>query len=139
MKLSVTTPAGSLLDTDVEEISAPGLLGEFGILPGHIPFMSALRPGVFTYRTKEGTRAVAIDQGILQVAPIDRGEQVLVLVDRALPAKNIDRDAAAKEAADLDVQLNNWKGDLGAEHQVLVARRDWAQARVDTSARAGAH
>ena len=46
MRLSVTTPRGALVDTDVEEVTAPGELGEFGVLPGHVPLMSALKPGV---------------------------------------------------------------------------------------------
>ena len=45
MQLSVTTPRGALVDTEVDEVTAPGALGEFGVLPGHVPFLSALKPG----------------------------------------------------------------------------------------------
>ena len=53
MRLSVTTPRGALVDTDVEEVTAPGELGEFGVLPGHVPLMSALKPGVLWYKGKD--------------------------------------------------------------------------------------
>ena len=53
MRLSVTTPRGALVDTDVDEVTAPGELGEFGVLPGHVPLMSALKPGVLWYKGKD--------------------------------------------------------------------------------------
>ncbi len=53
MKLSVTTPRGAIVDTDVDEVTAPGELGEFGVLPGHVPLMSALKPGVIWYKAKD--------------------------------------------------------------------------------------
>lgn len=138
MRLSVTTPRGSLLDTDVEEVTAPGVLGEFGVLPGHIPFLSAIRPGVLAYRTKEGTRLLAVGEGILEVARATQGDQVLVLVDQAIVARDLDRDAAAKEVATLDAELAKWNKDLGGEYKALVIRRAWANARVEAAARAHA-
>lgn len=137
MRLSVTTPRGSLIDTDVDEVTAPGSLGEFGILPGHIPFLSALQPGVLAYRTKEGERVIAVTDGVLEVASTPKGEQVLVLVAEAKAATSIDRDAAATELLETEKQLTDWKGDLGAEYQTLIARRSWAQARVNAVAKSG--
>src|SRR5881227_266440 len=103
MRLSVTTPRGSLVDAEVEEIVAPGTLGELGVLPGHVPLMSALKPGVLVYKTKDHTGVVAVGQGFLQVAPTVAAaepgpgagaatagahapvrDRVLVLVDQAL-------------------------------------------------------
>ena len=37
MRLSVTTPRGAVVETEIDEITAPGTLGEFGVLPGHVP------------------------------------------------------------------------------------------------------
>ena len=137
MRLSVTTPRGSLIDTDVEEVTAPGALGEFGILPGHIPFLSALRPGVLAYRTKEGQRVLAVSEGILEVASTAKGEQVLVLVAEAKTAPSIDRDSAAADLIEAEKQLTNWKGDLGGDYQALRARASWAEARVNAVAKSG--
>src|SRR3569832_2404557 len=99
MRLSVTTPRGAVVDTDVDELSAPGLLGEFGVLPGHVPLMSALKPGVLTYWTQSRAATLAVGEGFLQVAPVIAGntntDRVLVLVDRATNASSIDRAAAA--------------------------------------------
>ena len=142
MRLSVTTPRGAILDTDIEEVTAPGVLGEFGILPGHIPFLSAIKPGVLVYRTKEGARVLAVGEGVLEVALGASGqggkdEQVLVLVDRAQSGREVDREAASKEAAQLEDELAKWQKELGGEYKALLGRRAWAQARVDAAERAG--
>ena len=80
MKLSLTTPRGAVVDTDVEEVTAPGELGEFGVLPGHVALMSALRPGVLSYKAKDHTGLVAVGQGYLQVAPLPSSVDTMSLV-----------------------------------------------------------
>jgi F-type H+-transporting ATPase subunit epsilon len=142
MKLSLTTPKGALVDTDVDEVTAPGDLGELGVLPGHVPLMTALRPGVLSYKAKDHDGIVAVGQGFLQVAPLPRAadapgrDRVLVLVDQALAAADIDRQAAARELAEADKELAAWKGELDGAYQALILRRGWAQARLDAAARA---
>ena len=137
MRLSLTTPRGALVDAEVDEVTAPGALGEFGVLPGHVPFLSVLKPGVFVYRTKEGPRYLAVGDGVLEVARLtgDKGDKVLVLVDQATHAREVDRDAAAKELAAVDQEIAHWKKETAGEYQALLARRAWAAARVDAAAR----
>ena len=90
MHLSVTTPRGAIVETEVEEIVAPGSEGEFGVLPGHVSFLSVLRPGVFVYRTKEGNRVLAVGDGVLEVARTGaHSDKILVLVERAAAARDI--------------------------------------------------
>jgi len=98
-------PRGSLVQIEVDEIAAPGALGEFGVLPGHVPFMTALKPGVLFYRTKEGPRFLAVGDGVLQVAHSGESDKISVLVDRGEPARDIDRDTAAQELAAVDAEL----------------------------------
>jgi F-type H+-transporting ATPase subunit epsilon len=139
MRLSVTTPTGSLVQTEVDEIIAPGALGEFGVLPGHVPFLSVLKAGVFAYWTKEGTRILAVGEGVLEVARAGQTDKILVLVDRAAPATEIDGEAAARELAALDAEIAAWKKDPGGEYQALLTRRAWAAARVAAAGRATPH
>jgi F-type H+-transporting ATPase subunit epsilon len=146
MRLSVTTPRGALIDTDVDEVTAPGELGEFGVLPGHVPLMSALKPGVLWYKGKERSGVLAIGQGFLQVAQLPQADdhaggrdRVLVLVDQALTAKDVDSASAERDLAAADRELAAWKGELDGAHQTLVERRGWAQARLDAAARVSAH
>jgi F-type H+-transporting ATPase subunit epsilon len=167
MRLSITMPRGALVETEVDEVTAPGVLGEFGVLPGHVPLMSALKPGVLVYRAKDRVGVVAVGQGFLQVAPVPTAtaaqasrregdgdgaaagsaaagggaphDRVLVLVDQALAAGSIDRQAAERDLAQADRALAEWKRDLDSEYQALLVRRSWAAARVDAAARAAAH
>ena len=143
MRLSVTTPRGALVDTNVEELTAPGLLGEFGVLPGHVPLMSALKPGVLTYRAADHTGTLAVGEGFLQVAPTGAptgneatpSDRVLVLVDQAVNATAVDRAAAEKDFAKLEAEIAAWKGDLDGTYQALCVRRDWAMAQLNAAAR----
>jgi len=135
MHLTVTTPRGSLVQIEVDEIAAPGALGEFGVLPGHVPFMTALKPGVLFYRTKEGPRFLAVGDGVLQVAHSGDSDKIAVLVDRGEPARDIDRDTAAQELAAVDAELAKTKAETAAEVKVLMGKRAWAAARVDAANR----
>jgi F-type H+-transporting ATPase subunit epsilon len=153
MRLLVTTPRGALVDTDVDEVTASGELGEFGVLPGHVPLMSSLKPGVLWYKAKEHTGILALGQGFLQVASpaqaaddhgnvgnVNTGrDRVLVLVDQALTAKDVDVARAEKDLAAAEKDLAAWHGEIDGAHQALVERRGWAQARLDAAARVSAH
>ena len=135
MQLTVTTPRGSLVQIEVDEIAAPGAVGEFGILPGHIPFMAALKPGVLFYRTKDGPRFLAVGDGVLQVARSGDSDKISVLVDRGEAARDIDRDTATQELAAVDAELGKSKAETAAEVKALLGKRAWAAARVDAANR----
>jgi len=139
MHLTVTTPRGYLVQIPADEIVAPGALGEFGVLPGHIPFMSVLKTGVLSYRTKDGVKFLAVGDGILQVARTPDGDKVDVLVDRGEHGKDVDREAAQKELTAADAELAKSKAETLAELKPLHDRRAWAAAQVEAAGRAGAH
>jgi F-type H+-transporting ATPase subunit epsilon len=139
MHLTVTTPRGYLVQIEADEIAAPGVMGEFGVLPGHIPFMSVLKPGVLSYRTREGVRYLAVGDGILQVARAADGDKVDVLVDRGEQGKDVDREAAQKELATADAELAKSKADTLAEMKPLYDRRAWAAAKIEAAGRTAAH
>ena len=146
MRLSVTTPRGALVETDVDEVTAPGELGEFGVLPGHVPLMSALKPGVLWYKGKDRSGVIAVGPGFLQVAQLAQADahggghdRVLVLVDQAMTAGDVDRAAAEKQLVAADKELAAWTGEIDGAHEALVVRRGWAQARLDAADRTTAH
>ena len=49
--------SGTALNAEVDEVTVPGLAGEFGVLPGHTPFLTALKAGVLSWRGKGGRAA----------------------------------------------------------------------------------
>ena len=54
IRLRVVTPSRLLLDDVVDEVTAPGALGEFGVLPNHIAFLTLLVPGEMSYKEGNG-------------------------------------------------------------------------------------
>ena len=142
MHLSITTPRGAVVETEVEEVTAPGLVGEFGVLAGHVPLMAALKPGVLVYRTGERATTLAVAEGFLQVTPVAAGEghgktvdRVLVLVGDAVGAGGVDVAAAQKKLAEAEAEITAWKREQDGTYQALLARRDWALAQIDAAAR----
>jgi len=99
LELDVVTPERRVLHMEVQEVTAPGVLGEFGVLPGHVSFVTGLQPGVVTYRGAQAdeTRVLAVGRGFIEIV----GDKVTVLVDTAEAAEEIDtaRAEAARERA----------------------------------------
>ena len=93
LRLEMVTPYKQVLAVDVDEVTAPGALGEFGILPGHTPMLSTLKVGELTYRQGTELFHVAVNWGYLEV----ENDKVTVLVETAEAADQIDL-ARAKEA-----------------------------------------
>jgi len=65
--LEIVTPEALILSEEVDEVIAEGVEGDFGVLPGHISFLTALRPGHLTYRVGDRTERVPIAGGVAEV------------------------------------------------------------------------
>lgn len=77
LRLRLYTPAGALLDDDVQEITAPGAWGEIGILPKHAALVTTLEPGVLSYKQGPRTVRIRIGGGFAEV----RDDVVTILAD----------------------------------------------------------
>jgi len=93
LRLDLVTPYRHVLSEEVDEITAPGTLGEFGVLPGHTPLLATLKIGGLSYRRGSETAHVAVNWGFVEVDE----DRVTVLVETAEPADEIDLQRA-KEA-----------------------------------------
>jgi len=98
IKLRLVTPNRVLLDEEVNEVSAPGSLGEFGVLPLHISFLSRLEPGEMSYKQGGQRSRLAVSGGYAEVL----ADVMTVLADAAEFAEEIDVERArrAKERAE---------------------------------------
>jgi F0F1-type ATP synthase epsilon subunit len=101
--------------------------------------MSVLKPGVLSYRGKDGLKQLAVGDGILQVARVSDGDKIDVLVNRGEHGKDVDRQAAERELGAADAELAKSKAESMAELKPLQDRRAWAAAQVDASDRTNAH
>ncbi len=92
--LDVVTAEQALFSGTVEEVIAPGIMGDLGIMPRHSQLISKLRAGELQYKTTEGAMAsLFVSGGVLEVQP----HVVTVLADTGMRAEDLD-EAAAREA-----------------------------------------
>jgi F-type H+-transporting ATPase subunit epsilon len=128
--VNLVTPRGVVAHAETDAITAPGELGEFELLPGHVPMLTALRPGVLSIGEKSRTR-YAVSTGYLRIDPHGAVE---ILVEKALPAGNVDVEAARKDLRTAETELASW-GDkpTDGDWQNLIHRVQWAQACIDVT------
>jgi F-type H+-transporting ATPase subunit epsilon len=98
LHLEVITPERVMVSEDVDMVEARGALGEFGVLPGHINFLTSIVPGELRYMTDGKTRHLAASGGFAEVV----SDKVTFLLETAEFAEEIDAGRAqrAKERAE---------------------------------------
>jgi F-type H+-transporting ATPase subunit epsilon len=97
--LEVVTPEKSVVSDEAKIVMAPGELGEFGVLIGHTPFMTALKVGTVRYEDTDGAeRFIFVSGGFAEALP----DRVTILADSAERRGDIDleRAKAAMERAE---------------------------------------
>lgn len=93
LKLEIVTPEAKVYSEDVDMVTLPGVEGEMGIYPMHVPLMTQLAAGEVTARKGGQDYFLAVGDGFVEVT----GERVSILTDMAIKAENID-EAKAEEA-----------------------------------------
>lgn len=95
LNLEIVTPERVLESREVDTVIAPGAEGEFGILPGHISFLSGIVPGELRFLDRGKWEHICVSTGFAEVSD----DNVSILVDSAERAANIDlaRAQAAME------------------------------------------
>jgi F-type H+-transporting ATPase subunit epsilon len=123
IQLRVVTPSRMLLDEEVDEVTAPGELGEFGVLPNHISFLSTLVPGEMSYKQGPSKKFLAVGGGYAEVLD----NVMTVLAPAAEFAEEIDsaraqraKERAEKSLAELGWEDKDWKMCEAAMQRALV-------------------
>lgn len=124
-QLRIVTPARQLLDEPVSEVTAPGTLGEFGVLPEHTTFLSSLEIGTLTYRSGRSARRLVIRGGFAEVV----NDVMTVLADAALFAEEVDRLQVQAELQAAEARLRDLSP-LDDDYLLADADRRWAEARL---------
>lgn len=75
---------------EVDEVTLPGVEGDFGVLPGHTPFFTAIRTGAMTYRQGAEKHSLLVSVGFVEVLP----DKVSVLAQVAERAEDLDQARA---------------------------------------------
>jgi F-type H+-transporting ATPase subunit epsilon len=131
IRLRIVTPTRLLIDEEVDEVTAPGALGEFGVLPNHIAFLSLLAPGELSYREGSNRYFLAVSGGYAEVL----NNTMTVLADSAEYADEIDLERArrSKETAEREMQQFNPDD---KEFIAGAAAQRWAEVQIQVANRA---
>jgi F-type H+-transporting ATPase subunit epsilon len=103
-KFELVTPERMALSEDAAQVVVPGVEGEFTVLPGHAPVISALRPGIIDVTLPDARKTRIFVKG--GFAEVDAGH-LTVLAERAL-------DVAAMDAATIAAELETAEADLAS-------------------------
>ncbi len=108
LKLEIVTPEAKTFSDDVEMVTLPGIDGEMGVYPQHVPLMTQLVPGEITVRKDGQDVYLAVGEGFVEIT----AEKVAILTDMAVRSEQIDeakaeevrQKAAARLAENLDAE-----------------------------------
>jgi F-type H+-transporting ATPase subunit epsilon len=109
----LVSPEKLLFSGDVDQVDVPGSEGDFGVLAGHAPFVTTVRPGIVTIFREGGVLKVVVNGGFAEVNP----QGLTVLADMAVPLDDFDRSALASQIKD-------------AEEDVADAKEDWQRDKL---------
>jgi F-type H+-transporting ATPase subunit epsilon len=128
LRLRIVTPERQLLDEEVDEVTAPGTVGEFGVLLNHITFLSSLQPGRLTYKQRGQTRTLAVSGGFAEVVD----NVMTVLADSAEFANEISVERARTALQKAEEKLKTLPVTDSAYAEAEAARNR-AQARLEVA------
>ena len=114
--LEVVTPDRMVLSTDADVVVCPGVEGQFGVLVGHIPFLSALAIGEMYYRAGGKTEYLAVSGGFAEVT----GAKVTIVAEAAELGHKIDVERAKRALERAEKRLAAGK----------TADVDWSRAEA---------
>jgi F-type H+-transporting ATPase subunit epsilon len=147
VQFELVTPERLVLSTDVEMVVVPGTEGNFGVLPGHSPLISTIRPGMIEiYENRVVTERIFVVSGIAEVTP----ERCTVLAEEAMDPATLDRGAIDAELQVIEGNLPSLRDQVGrasgADHDRLAAelrglehRQAIARAKLQALAAPTAH
>lgn len=126
LTLHVLTPQREICEEPVEQVTAEGTLGQFGVLPQHIAFLTSLEPGVLSFRRAGGgERKLAVKGGYAEV----RDNVMTVLADDAMPIDRIDAGEARRDLERAAAALEACPYGAPERERARLEQR-WAEVRL---------
>jgi F-type H+-transporting ATPase subunit epsilon len=114
----LVSPEKLVFSGDVEQVDVPGAEGDFGVLSGHAPFVTTLRPGILTVHGASGEQQIVVLGGFAEVS----ADGLTVLADVAESIEHIDRETIAARIREMEARIE--KMEPGNELDKLIARLD---------------
>ena len=102
MHFDLVSPERLLISSDVTQVDVPGSEGDFGVLAGHAPLVTTMRPGILViYRDGQAPLRIVINGGFAEVGP----NGLTVLADTAVPTEEFDAAALAGVIKDTEEDI----------------------------------
>ena len=117
-KFDLVSPEKLLFSGEVEQVDVPGSEGDFGVLAGHAPLVSLLRPGILTVHAGGGSERIVVLGGFVEVS----ADGLTVLADVATSVEDVDQATIATHIENMEERVTQMEA--GAELDRLVARLD---------------
>ncbi len=115
-------PERELLATEADMVVVPGSEGDFGVLPGHAPLISTVRPGVLeVFQGNKADQRFLVVGGFAEVTP----ERCTVLADEALPFESVTPEQLAERERAAEKVL----AEAGTDAEKTAAAKNVAVAR----------
>ena len=132
VQFELVAPERLLISDAVEMVVVPGAEGDFGVLPGHAPLISTVRPGVISvYQNGAVTRRVFVSGGFSEVT----SERCTVLADEAISLEDADRSAAESRIRSAEQAVNDAEDD--ADRTAAAAELEISRAFLAAIDRTG--
>ena len=115
--LTIVSAERKIFEGQVKQIQATGVEGELGILPGHTPLLTAIKPGIVKFILQDGNEDVIyVSGGFLEVQP----NIVTVLADVAIRGSELDADRIREAKRKAEENIVSHASDV--DHDLLVAK-----------------
>ena len=126
VQFELVSPEKLLLSEEVEMVVVPGAEGDFGVLPGHTPVISTVRPGVIhVFEGGAVKTRIFVAGGFAEVT----AERCTVLAEEAVLLDDIDRDQVEKSLQEAMEDISD-AGDNSTERALAEQRADSARAKL---------
>lgn len=126
--LEIVTPTGVALRKEVTDVTAPSVAGEFGVMPGHLPLLAALRTGLVTYHEAGKEHRLAVAHGFVEVV----GDKALLLTEKYVQKDDVDVVRVRLRLKEVDAELDHWQGDLtDPKRRLLIEEEQWLATQLE--------
>lgn len=132
IKVAIVTPDSEGLSIECDEIVAPGVNGELGLLAQHVPMISALAPGVLTVFSNGKPDYYVVGTGFVEMDD----DTVSILTSSCEPASEVDIERAKKALSASQEKISTLNPDEPGYHKAIL-KASRSQARLDGAARVG--
>jgi len=114
----LVSPEKLVFSGDVDQVDVPGAEGDFGVLPGHAPFVTTLKPGILTVHGAGGEQRMVVLGGFAEVS----ADGLTILADVAESIEKMDRETVAARIREMEARIE--KMEPGNELDKAISRLD---------------